>query len=346
MFFSKQITAIDIGSSSIKVARMKKKRSKLQLIDTAREKISSEVFTEPELLVTTLDNIFSLMGYRPDYVTTAVSSKNVITRNIEFPAMSQKELSKALELGAEEYLTFPIEDLKFKYKVLNKNEEKMEILLAAIKNDVLNNYTDIFKKAKLNLNVINIQSMALLSLVYSQLEIEEPVIILDIGARGSRIIIGDSNNIYLVRNLETGGDTFTDIIRDLYDLEEKQAEEYKKKMNLIRELEKNLEPTDEATFSTTETFTSFSVLIDYFVNEIERSQEFFDKKFNNFQLKNIFFTGGGSRIPELETVINDRLENKLESINPLENLSPQQKIDRDYSVAVGLVASEVLSNAV
>ncbi len=349
MVFSKEITAVDIGSSAIKVARMKKKRGQLQMIDTGRASLPAEVLEEPEQLVKILADLFSEMKYRPQYVTTAVSSKNVIIRNIEFPSMSEKELSQALELGAEEYLTFPIENLKFKYKVLKQNQETMEILLAAINNEVLDNYVNIFERASLNLNVINVQPMALLSLVHSQLEITDPVMVVDIGARGSRIIIGDERDIYLVRNLEAGGETFSDILKRKYDLSQKEVRELKNSLNLDEELTKEeIEPETEVpkTFSPGEGPTSLTSLLDYFVKEIERSLEFFDKKYNNLPLEKIIFTGGGSMMNGLEDKINSRLENRLESLDPLKDLAPDKKVNRDYAVAVGLVASEVLANAV
>ncbi|MFW5995908.1 MAG: type IV pilus assembly protein PilM [Halanaerobiaceae bacterium] len=344
MLFQKEISAVDIGTSSIKVIRMQKSWNKLKLLAAEKIHLREDILEDENGLAQLLRNIFTELNYKPKNVTTAVSSKNVIIRNIEFPAMSDKELTEALKLGAEEYLPFPVENSMFKYLVLNNDGKKMEIMLAAIKEMVIDNYVKLFRKAEIELEVINVQPMALLSLVHHQLEIKDPVLIFEIGASGSRIIIGDEKNIYLVRDLKYGGKSFTDLIEASYSFRPEKAEKYKKRLNLKKEIEKEMNFNPDDNFSGDANIKTFSSLINHFTEELNISLDFFHKKYSGLYLENIFFTGGGSQLQGLKSRITADLNTNLEIIDPLNNLPYDNKLDQEFSVALGLVASEVLDN--
>ena len=138
-------------------------------------------------------------------------------------------------MGIRDHLPFPVESAVEDFKILSREDNRVQVLLVATKRDVIDNVMNVFERILIIPSVINIQPMALLSIADYQDLIEDTVAIIDIGAAGTRVVIGDRRNIYLSRNIDIGGNEFTRIIMEEDKLNYNEAENIKKRNGLPEE---------------------------------------------------------------------------------------------------------------
>lgn len=357
LFGGEKFTTVDIGSYSIKVARLRRKKSKLTLLATGIRKLPFETIKEgkivdPSIIASKLEDIFNELNYRPSKIITTIPSNNLIIRNIELPFMSEKELAEAIKWEAEDYLPFPVDLVSLDYIVLSKDEGMMNILLVAVKEEIIENFLSPFERLSLKPAVINVQPMALLSLLEYQGKINEPLAIIDIGASGTRVIIGDNKNIFLARNIDTGGEEFTRLLMEEMQMEYQQAEDFKIENGIRKEREEEDEPEFDLALSQIASMAMGKV--DYLLSiarnlasEISRSLDYYSMKFRGKSINQVYLTGGGSRLKKLDEIISHEINLELKSINPFEGFrisSNRRNMVDEFAVAIGLAVSEVLAD--
>lgn len=337
MFFNfNKFIAVDIGTYSIKAVKMKSKKRKVEIL-TAKSKflpyesIQEGKIVNSSIVASKLKDVFSSLHYKQNKIITIIHSKNMVIRNIEMPVMTEHELAEAVSWEAIDYLPFPVKSASIKYISLNKDSEREKILLIAVKKNTINSYISPFKKLSLKPTVINIQPMALLSLLVYQEKINEPLAVIDIGASGTRVIIGDKSNIYLARNIDIGGNKFTEILMEEKEIGFLEAEEYK----INEGIKQNIDERNSS---------SLLSLANMLTTEINRSFEYFINNFKDKKINKVYYTGGGFKLKFLKEIICRKTNNDLLTLNPANGLitNNQKNIYLDYAVAIGLGISEVL----
>src|SRR6056297_1864596 len=123
------------------------------------------------------------------------------------------------------------------------NNDSINVLVIAANDEILRQYKAPFKELGIETKVINIQPMALISLLNHQKKLEEGSAVIDFGHQGTRIILCNKEQIFLTRTIDTGGYDFTKNIMDSQQYEYQEAEEFKWDNGLIKLVEDN--PLDE-----------------------------------------------------------------------------------------------------
>lgn len=360
LFGKKRYTAIDIGSHNIKVADIKEAgNGKLKVLSVAKRSVPYEtvvngIIKDTSVIANRMQEIFSETGIKPGTILTTVSNDSLIVRNVTLPNMSEKELSNVIRWEIEDYIPFSAEYARLDYKILDKTNEEMEILLIAVKEEVVRSFEEPFDILNLRPNVINIQPMALLSIVQYQGELEAPVAILEIGAAGSRIIIGDKNNVYLSRSFSTGGYEFSESIIETMGFNYENAEDRKKEVGLGGEVgkedeEESIEPIDIEDLGNSTSGSGTMLPLAYNIaDELNRSLDFFARKKVEQGVNKIYITGGSSKLRGLKELLEAETNQDIERISPFNDFLTEFEIENedapDYSIALGLAASEVLAH--
>lgn len=352
MFFKSNIlTTVDVGGSSIKVTKIKKKKKELSLLDLAIEKLPPGIIKEGQIqeqiiISNALKEIFKKMKYRPRNIITTIPSNNIITRNLELPIMTEKELAEAIKWEVEGYLPFPLDQAQLDYLKIAEDDENMQILLVAVKKEIIEDYLAPFKEIGLRTTVINIQPMSLLSLLQYQGRAGEPLAVIDIGSAGTRVVIGDQTNIYLSRTIDIGGEDFTQLFVEERDLDFIQAESYKKRNGIeADQTEHQFELAVEQIAATGLSSDKMLVSLAYeLAKEISRSLDYFSINYRDRSLNRIYITGGGSKLKGLKEIIGQRNNIAMHTLDPFDGLDYQQRDEwkNEFAVCLGLAASEVI----
>jgi len=339
MFFAAQtLVTVDIGSYAIKAVRMKLKKSGLEVLGTAYRQLPFEVLKEDKpnqdtVIANILKEVFQELKCRSDLVISTIPGKYSIIRNMELPVMNEDELAEAIKWEAEDLLPFPVDQAAIDFVIVKQNEEKIDLLITAAKKQIIEEFLNPFLLSGIKPGVINVQSMALISLLDFYGLASTPLAIIDFGASGTRVTIGDRNNIYLSRNIDTGGEDFTRLLMEEANLDYREAEDYKAEKGITEEIDL--------------TGNRLTLLAHQLANEISRSLDYYTMKYREETLDKVYCTGGGFKLKGLSIFLNQKIGHELLQLNSFKDLVlPSDFINEDieFAVATGLGISEVLAN--
>jgi len=364
--FGDKYTCIDIGANSIKLVQFKGKVDNLTLIDIGVQKLPLDtvvdgLIADDSLLASELQTLIKSLKHRPKNIITTVPNDNLLIRNIEMPNIDKKEIRESLKWEADEQLPYPVESAALDYLEIEESEDVIKYIVASVKKNVVDNYLHPFERLNLKPSVINVQPMALVSLLDFQGEVENNIAVIDIGASATQITIANKKNIMLSRTIDTGGFSFTNSIMEAKDIAFQEAEEEKRELSLDLEGEIEKDLSQEELMDSMqigleieeEEKLNLETLTNTLSLEITRSLDFFNMKHRDKEVEKVFITGGGSRLKGIQKLISDEIGRELILIEPFKNINKKLDIKGEeiiehykyeFAVAVGLGISEVMAN--
>jgi len=266
------------------------------------------------------------LGIKIKDVACSISGNSVIIRKIMLPAMTSEELEEQITWEAEQYIPFDINDVNMDFQILSPDSvdpAKMNVLLVASKKDIINDYVAVFNEAGLHLSVVDVDSFTIQNVFEANHDVEpdEVSALINIGASVMNINIVKSGITLFTRDVQMGGNLYTEEIQKQMGLSSPEAESMKM---LARE-------------------TGNSVLLEVLskVNEtisqeIRRSLDFYNSTANEDKITRIFMSGGCSKVCNLLEAVSEKLGLPVEIINPFAKLKYSEKdFDPEYLEEIG-----------
>jgi type IV pilus assembly protein PilM len=213
-------------------------------------------------------------------------------------------------------------------------DNKMLVLLAAVRKDFLNQRMKIIEDAGLKVNLVDIDSICLINAFnfnYSQEKENignKAIALLNIGAAASNLDILEEGVPRLSRNINIAGNNFTQKLADALGSDFKSAENLK--------LNADADKIDRINTAVESTLTNLA-------SEIRTSFDYYESQCAA-NVSKIFLSGGGSKIPGLKDMLKNLLGMEVESwdclkqINISSNINPEEAkaFSNQLAVAVGL----------
>jgi type IV pilus assembly protein PilM len=244
----RSVVGLNIGSRFIKAVELRQGRggaievSALGIAPTPEAALAAGEILQPDALVDALKELLREAGIRSkDTVVTIAGQAAVVVRVTEVPKMPYKELVSTMALEIEREVPFAPDSIRKDFVPLRDMDEVSEgetvpVLYAAVRNDVLETYIDVLLKAGLNPIAVEVEPLAsvraLIDLPQSMQEGSEfgqndLVVIVNIGAESSDVIVTHGGIIAFPRILPIGSDEFTVAISDALGLDRTEAERLK-----------------------------------------------------------------------------------------------------------------------
>ncbi|MBD3869378.1 MAG: type IV pilus assembly protein PilM [Acidobacteria bacterium] len=325
MFFggSRNLVGLDIGDSSIKVVELKDrgKGRGYEVVKLGWEPLSSEAIVDgaimdSQLVIETITRLFQRCRIKTTKVATALSGHSVIVKRISLPNMSEAELAESIQWEAEQYIPFDIDDVNLDYQILDASsldgEGSMDVLLAAAKKDKINDYVNVITEAGLTPVVVDIAAFALQNSFEVNYEFEphEVIALVDVGAAVSSIsVLYGGTSIYW-RDINTGGNAYTDAIQKELNLSAVQADQLKRG-----------EEIDGIPYE--RVLPILSAVNDDVGNEIQKTLDFFKQiSPTDEPLDKLCLTGGTAQVVHLKEALAQRLNTTVELLNPFKMIEP------------------------
>jgi type IV pilus assembly protein PilM len=294
---------LDIGAHSIKLAILKSQKDTMELCGFNIE--PAELDVAPILKrLTENNNIKS--------VNISVSGSGTLIRYISFPKMAESELKQALKFEAQKHIPFAINEVDIDACILKDNlpDNKMLILLAAVKKEFISQRMKIIEEAGLKLKIIDVDSAALTNAFnfnfpeYKTEADHRAIALINIGATVSNLTIIEDGVPRLSRDIYIAGNSCTQKLADYLGIEFKVAENFK-----INELKNNPENSSKV----------IEAIITSLANEGRISFDYFESQ-GAATVSKIFLSGGGSRLFSLKDTLMGLLGVDVEYWDPLERL--------------------------
>jgi len=343
----KDVIGLDIGCSSIKLVELKQDKNGFKLQNLALSPLPPEAIVDGALMdsVTIIDTIRDLITSsrtKTKDVVTSVSGHSVIVKKISLPFMTEAELEESIQWEAERYIPFDINDVNIDFQIFGstpENPEVMDVVLVAAKKDIINDYVSVIMESGLNPVIIDIDSFALENMlgINYDIEREEVIAIANVGASITNMTIIKNNISAFTRDIFKGGNQVTEEIQRQLHMDHEEAE----KIKVGTKVDLASQPIIQNVLKT----ASESLTI-----EIGNSLDFFQSTTTYEKISKIYLSGGGSKIKDFDTLLQQQIGVPVEVANPFKKIDYSGKnFDMEYlreigpimAVGVGLASRKV-----
>ena len=343
---TKNLVGLDIGDSSVKLAELKDlgRGRGFQLTALASEPLSGEAIVDGAimdsgLVIETIQRLFRNSRIRTKQVATALSGHSVIIKRVSLPVMNEQELAESIQWEAEQYIPFDVEDVSMDYQILEgsslSGDGNMDVLLVAVKKDKITDYTSVITQAGLQPAVVEVDAFSLQNAFEANYEPEPQQIIalIDIGAAVTTITLLQGSNPSFWRDINIGGNQYTDAIQ--------------KELNLTAEASERVKRGEEVSgVKPDSVLPILAAVTEDVCSEIQKTIDFYKAtSASDEPLDRIYLTGGASQLINLKEALADRFHTSVEYLNPFRKIqSASRELSADAlhrlapgcAVAVGL----------
>lgn len=226
--FSEETISVYVDEFSLKMAKIQNVSGKELISGVYYKNVSG--LSETEMAQEILTGMKALKSRKKE-VSLVLSSKYVITKNIEVPSTDEKEIKDIVRLQAGRHTPYSKEEIVVDYLNLEVILERYtKLLLVIVSNENAKRKTDLLQLAKLEINAVYLASESLAmgatqssSFLHSTGEGTTALIYLD--SNHTDLMILNKRRLFFIRNIPIG----------LNQLEESESENIKR---LFEELKK------------------------------------------------------------------------------------------------------------
>lgn len=333
------ITALDIGTHSIKIIVTKDNNG--QVIGKSLELPNKLGLVVPKNDQETLQysemvaNLFH--DYKLDQSDVRLSLPEYLVANkvIEIPYLNDAELASAIGWQAEQVIPIPKNDLALQYQVLQKPEKKtpdakMKVLLVGSHKSLIERINNVFLGIGIEATLMETQIFSIIRSL--DINSEDPeTIILNMGASGNDIAVVADGMFEFVFNSKTGSSIIDSAIAQSFNLDLKQAQEYK--------INYGLDPNQVEG----KLVQIISPIIDNLIIDLQKTIRFFTQNHPQQKIKRIVLSGGPAAMKGLVEKITQTLGLEVLQVAPFAKAKGQipEKNQLSFSVCMGLVARKL-----
>ena len=322
VFGRKSSIGLDIGSGYLKVVQLKDTKGgyELELFDMLPlppELIVDGSIIDSLRLIDSLKELLKKAKIKTkDAVISIAGHSSVIIKRVSLPEMSEEELSESIKFEAEQYIPFDIEDVNLDFQILGPKEEvgQMDVMLVAVKKDIINEYLSVVKEAGLNPLIVDVNSFALENIYEVNYEIEpdKNIAIVNIGASTINMNILKGGISVFTRDSAVGSNLHTEALQREFNLTYETAERLKK-----GEAVENVSPQDA--------LSVMDLASEEIIGEVKRSLEYFHEDINE-----VILSGGCALVKDFPKLLAEKIGIEVKVMEPLKNIKIPKRFDITY----------------
>lgn len=328
----KKIIGLDIGSYSIKAAKLEGSFRGFELEAFYEKPLLRDSGPPPEEVITsTLRELVSEWEMDGYTFITSLPGNQVSTRIISLPFTEQKKIDQVVGFEVEGDLPFSLEELVVDYHILHKKENESRILVAAVEKELFKSFLGVLAAAGIDPRIVDIDSLALFNLyqIVSGGENEKCLSLIDLGAAKTSICIFSGGQVFFIRTIPLAGDAITRAIQKDFELSYTQAEELKHRTGELNQGEKD------------KVSLTIKKVIDPLLQEIW--QTFYHSgEMSIKRVEKAFICGGTSRLLNLPEYLAERLDIEVTRLSILKEIphsfpeTPEMDSISPQALALGL----------
>lgn len=276
----------------------------------------------------------------------AINGHCVIIKRISIPEMPQEDLDESIQWEAEQYIPFDIKDVNVDAQIVNPLDKgQMDVLLVAVKRNVLNDYVSVCHEAGIKLSVAEPGQISLKRFLISQ---HDPAVIKDalglvhISENCISIAVTCNGMLCSTRDISMGTNLFVEEIMKALNVSWEEAQHYFSEGDssslagsaIFREIQKVVERVSEV-----------------LTTEVQRFLDFFAATTINAEIARIFISGRGGMVSALLRSLERRLEvpteqlicrSKFSEISPVFGLCAGLALREDFEIPRSAAAGQKL----
>jgi type IV pilus assembly protein PilM len=329
---SETFLVLDIGSSSVKLAEVAHDASGPRVTALASRPlpptvIQSNVIQDEATVAEAIRALIDETKTQVRLAVTAVPGPAVIVKKVILPGQPGADVESAVYAEAAHLVPDSLDNVNLDFQVVDWIESggKMEVLVVAVKKEIINSYTGAIRAAGLDPVLVDVDYFALenmYELNYDPPEGGGAVALVNIGARYSSINIVKDGRSSFTGDVPVGGVELTDALVRQLGVSPEAAEAIARGQAPAGTDATAVEPV-------------IGSVTEFLVEEIQRALSFYWTAATDEPLGAVVLSGGPARVPGLSAQLAQRLGCAVEVADPFRRLTVDPGVDRALVEASG-----------
>ncbi|MCG8551264.1 MAG: pilus assembly protein PilM [Desulfobacterales bacterium] len=319
MIFGKKdhLVGLDIGAALIKVAELKTTKNGSVLHKFGIAKVPEGMIREGRVadmegLAEIIRALFQSQNIKEKNVALSTGGHSVVVKTISTSKVPDEQLHRNIRAEAEQYIPYDIDDVNIDYQILGDSEfsaEQMNVLLVAVRQDLVDEYVELIHMAGLNPVIIDVDAFALQNIYETLPDVdhERLTLLLDVGASKTSVNILENNNSRMMRDMTNGCEQLVSVIGERLGIDREKALQI-----IMGEID---HPESGQALA-----EIYEMVVGNWCSDICEVVYTFESSPGNARVENIVVSGGGGFINLLAEKLTDALKVAVSKINPFAGL--------------------------
>lgn len=338
------IASLDIGSSSIKLIKVKRGLKKFELISAVIENLDLELYKNDfnTAVENALRNILEKENLSDFKIVTSISLDRVLLRNLTFPFTDLNKIANVIPFEAEENIPYPIDMMALDFQTIPaESSDSRTVILAALNKEFLTGIIEVLNRFDLHPVFAGIESNSMLRCYeYFNSVNDETILQIDLGSSKTVVNIVKDSSLLYTRGISAGIGILIEKVSEILDITLNEAQIVIESLDLdIGSFDANLKVDNYKNLDITKPklksiFNEANTLIKNILDEITFTIKASGGYTDYSSFSRIIITGGGSNIRGVSKIIGD--ESGLPVVfMPFLNEYPDANIRSRFTVCLG-----------
>jgi len=329
-FTKVEVLGLDIGSSSVKVVRLRKDDGDYavtgagvsEIAPDASFSVANDIGGEDDNHRNTIKAIrecFESAGSGTKLAVCGLSGQEVAVREFEFPLLLAEEIEGAVLFEASQVCPFNTADIVVDYHIIPKadthasdkrGDDKTRGILVAATNALIKNKAQLAKEAALKCVLMDVEGLALLNCFNNLADESEKatIAILNVGGTGTTVAIMGVNGWPFIRDMTFAGD---DIIKQIAADKSMSTEDVKEIL---------FGDSNRRGRTRTELHDSLEKACQKMVVDVNKTLRYYAVQERSTPVEKIFICGGFALAQGFVELLNSKLRAEVVLWNPFDKI--------------------------
>ena len=344
MLNTKSFLAVDFGAGSLKLADFETNEAGgLRLKNFAIKPLGLEGAqdaTREATVVKALQDTLAELGLKSKNVNVCAPGFQVFSKFVKLPPVDATKVTQIIQYEAQQNVPFPLAEVVWDYQILGAAASgELEVLLVAIKSDVVEGLFRVAEKAKLKLTLCDASPAALCNAFrFNYGDLEDCTMLLDIGAKTSNLLFFEKGKVFS-RSINLGANAITQDFANDQKLKFPEAEKIKIAEGFVSLGGAYEEPENPNQAAISKIARQFMTKLHIQVNQ---TLQFYRGQQGGTAPQRLFLSGGASIMPYTAQFFAEKLNIPVEYFNPFRNVQIDPTVNLEELSRVAHSLGEVV----
>ncbi len=342
----KPFLCFDFGAGSVKVGEfIINEQGSLTLTQFGIKPLGQEGTQESKreaAVLKAIQDLLSQKPYRGKNINVCAPGFHVFSKFVKLPPVDTGKVTQIIQYEAQQNVPFPLQEVVWDYQIMGTTPGgELEVLLVAIKSDVVEGLFRTSEAAGLRLQLVDVSPAALCNAFrFNYGDQEGCTMLLDIGAKTSNLLFFEKGKVY-ARGINIGANSITTDFVAEAKIPFAKAEELKINEGFVSLGGAYEEPDNPQQAAISKIARQVMTRLHMQVNQ---TIQFYRTQQGGSAPQKVFLAGGGSIMPYTAQFFQEKLNLAVEYFNPFRNIQIAQgvaieeleKVAHGFGEVVGL----------
>jgi len=344
MLNAKSFLAVDFGAGSLKLATFEINEAGILCLKDFRLKSlgpeGAAEATRETVLLKVLRETLAETGAVARNINVCAPGFQVFSKFVKLPPVDAGKVTQIIQYEAQQNVPFPLAEVVWDYQILGSSATgELEVLLVAIKSEIVEGLFRIAEEAKLRLQLCDVSPAALCNAFrYNYGDLEDCTMLLDIGAKTSNLLFFEKGKVFS-RSISLGANSITQDFANEAKLKFEVAEQIKVAEGFVSLGGAYEEPENPNQAAISKIARQFMTKLHIQVNQ---TVQFYRGQMGGAAPQRLFLAGGASIMPYTAQFFAEKLNAPVEYFNPFRNVQIDPSVNLEELARVAHSLGEVV----